>query len=256
MSEQQKPRSSKFLCQASWADAPHLTEQAKAELLAAIPEYQRDARSKGIPELGSGLVYRVAPVDVTVSDFQIPKHWPKAYGLDIGWNWTAAVWGAWNQETDVVYLWSVYKRGQSEPSVHADGVKARGAWIPGVIDPAAFGSNQIDGRKAIELYRQFGLNVEPAENAVESGIYEVWQRLSSGRLKVFESLQEWFYEYGKYQRDTRGRIRKIDDHLMDATRYLIVSGLHRAVHEPKPEEQQLEYVTGGGADVSLGWLGA
>lgn len=248
--------SSKFLVQASWQDAPHLSPQTRAELLASIPEYQRDARSKGIPELGSGLIYKVSPSEITVADFEVPKHWPRAYGLDVGWNWTAAVWCAWNRESDVVYLWSAYKRGQSEPSIHADAIKARGAWIPGVVDPASLGSNQADGRKMVEMYRGHGLNLEPAINAVESGIYEVWQRLSTGRLKVFGSLQEWFYEYGKYQRDQRGRVRKLDDHLMDATRYLVVSGLARATCEPaKDTAQGVDYAyssTVGG----LGWLGA
>ena len=33
---------------------PHLIEQEKADLIAQIPPYQRDARTKGIPALGSG----------------------------------------------------------------------------------------------------------------------------------------------------------------------------------------------------------
>ena len=44
----------KYVIMASWDDVPHLTAQAKAELLASIPPYQRDARSRGIPQLGAG----------------------------------------------------------------------------------------------------------------------------------------------------------------------------------------------------------
>ena len=29
----------------------------------------------------------------------------------------------------------------------------------------------------------------PAQNAVEAGIYNVWQRLSGGKLKVFKSCR-------------------------------------------------------------------
>jgi hypothetical protein len=41
---------SKYLVRATWDE--HLDETAKAELLAAYPSYQRDARTKGIPQLG------------------------------------------------------------------------------------------------------------------------------------------------------------------------------------------------------------
>jgi hypothetical protein len=47
--------SMKFTVMATWDDAPHLDEKTRAELFASIPAYQRDARTKGIPQLGSDL---------------------------------------------------------------------------------------------------------------------------------------------------------------------------------------------------------
>jgi hypothetical protein len=47
----------KITIQAGWDDVPHLTEEAKREMLEAIPPYQREARSKGIPDMGAGAVY-------------------------------------------------------------------------------------------------------------------------------------------------------------------------------------------------------
>jgi len=245
---------SKAIISATWEDAPHLTPRQKAEMWASIPEYQRDARSRGIPQLGEGLIYRTPPKDITVSDFSLPKHWPRAYGLDVGWNWTAAIFGAWNQDDDVVYLYSCYKRGQAEPSVHADGIRARGKWLRGVIDPAAQGSNQVDGSRLLDLYRALDLDLEPADHAVESGIYECWNRFATGRLKVFESLQEFFAEYSKYRRDVRGKVVKQDDHVMDAMRYLILSGLQRACVEIKKEEPEKYTYAIPGAQQSLGWM--
>ena len=223
----------KFCVQATWDDVPHLTAAAKAELLASIPPYQREARSKGVPQLGSGAIYQVPEADVTVNDFEIPAHYPRAFGLDVGWNRTAAVWGAKDLETGVVYLYSEHYRGQAEPTIHAQSIKARGAWIPGVIDPAARGRNQSDGEQMIQLYRREGLNLQPAVNAVEAGLYEVWQLLSTGKLKVFRSLGNWFQEFRLYQRDKEGKVVKASDHLMDATRYLIVSGMQRAKVAPE-----------------------
>jgi hypothetical protein len=64
----------------------------------------------------------------------------------------------------------------------------------------------------------------------------------SGRLKVIASLTNWFREFRKYHRDDKGsgKIVKRDDHLMDATRYLIVSGrlLMRPVPEPAPRPRR------------------
>ena len=56
-------------------------------------------------------------------------------------------------------------------------------------------------------------------------------------LKVMESLSNWFQEFRKYHRDDKGsgKIVKRDDHLMDATRYLIVSGRSRMCTPPRPD---------------------
>ncbi len=100
--------------------APHLGEKEKETLMANIPPYQRDARSKGIPQLGSGAIYPVPESEITVPDMEIPVHWARGYGLDVGWNRTAAIFGALNRDDDVIYLYSEHYRGQAEPSVHAN----------------------------------------------------------------------------------------------------------------------------------------
>ncbi len=186
---------SKFVVMATWDDVPHLSQAMKDELWNSIPPFQRDARSKGVPQLGAGAIYPVPESDFVVDDFPIPEHWPKAYGMDVGWNRTAVPWGAINRETDTLYLFSEHYRGQAEPSIHAESIKARGAWIPGVIDPASRGRSQQDGLQLLQTYIDLGLNLEVAFNGVESGIYEVWQRLSTGRLKVFKSMSNWLYEF-------------------------------------------------------------
>jgi hypothetical protein len=223
---------SKYLVQAGWDSVPHLDEATKAKLLASYPPHERDARTKGIPSLGSGAIYPIPESEFVVPPFAIPVYWPKAYGMDVGWNKTAAIWGARDLSCDCVYLYTEHYRGQAEPSIHAEAIKARGAWIPGVIDPASRGRSQIDGAKLLEMYRGLGLDLEIANNAVEAGIYEVWQRLSTGRLKVFSTCTNWLAEYRLYRRDLNGRIVKDNDHGLDASRYLIMSGLARAKVEP------------------------
>jgi phage terminase large subunit-like protein len=249
---EQETESGKWVIQATWDDVPHLSPEAKAELLASIPPYQREARSKGVPQLGSGAIYQVPESDIVVSDFQIPEYFPRAYGLDVGWNRTAGIWGARDNETGVTYLYSEHYVGQAQPILHAQSIKGRGSWIPGVIDPAARGRSQADGTQLIEIYRECGLSLTPALNAVEAGIYEVWQLMTSGKLKVFRSLGNWLSEFRLYQRDQDGKIVKQNDHLMDATRYLVMSG--RDLMRTKPREREPEYVYQSSNESGQRWM--
>lgn len=211
---------SKYIVFATWDDVPHLNDAVKKELWSSIPPYQRDARSKGVPQLGAGAIYPVPESEFTVDPFGIPVHWPRGYGMDVGWNCTAAIWGAHDRENDILYLTNEYRRSQAEPSIHVHGIKAPGDWIPGFIDPASRGRSQRDGQQLLFDYTQLGLKLSLADNGVESGLYSVWNRLSTGRMKVFKSLSNWFQEFRLYRRDQKGHVVKENDHEMDCTRYL------------------------------------
>ena len=223
---------SKYLVTMTWDDAPHLSEIDKKLLWDSIPPYQRDARTKGLPSLGAGAIYPIPESEIIVEPFEVPKHWPKAFGLDVGWNRTACVWGAHDYESGTRYLYSEYYKGAAEPVIHSSAILARGKWIPGAIDPASRGRGQKDGEKLYQMYIDLGLQIEKAENAVESGIYKVWEMLSSGRLKVFSTLQNWLSEYRIYRRDEKGHIVKANDHLMDCTRYYAMTGTEIETYNP------------------------
>ena len=245
--ENQEAAAVKHITQCDWSQVPHLDEAAKAQLIASTPPYQRDARTKGIPQLGAGAIYRVAESEIIIPRFDIPAHWPRSYALEVGWNRTAAVWGALDRENGIAYLYHEYYHAQAEPVIHATGIKAVGDWIPGVVDPGCLGSSQIDGRTLMGMYGELGLNLQPAANAVESGIYEVWDALSTGRLRVFDTLPHWLSEFRKYHRDEKGKIVKKDDHLMDATRYWWVSGRDWLTDPPaKRDDDMLERLRRGG----------
>jgi phage terminase large subunit-like protein len=205
----------KFCVQIDWDEVPHLSDEDKADLMSSIPPYQREARTKGIPALGSGVIYPVAESAYLVEPFELPRHWPRAFAMDVGWNRTAAIWGAWDRQSDVVYLYDEHYLGESPPQIHGDAIKARGWWIPGVIDPASSGSNQKDGTALRDEYITLGLDLESADNTVEAGIHAVYRRLASGRLKVFRTLPNFMSEIRLYRRDEKGKIVKDRDHLMD-----------------------------------------
>jgi hypothetical protein len=244
---------SKFIVMADWESAPHLSEEAKAEILQSIPPYQRDARTKGIPVLGSGAIYPVPESDIVVPDFELPAHWPRCYGFDVGWNRSAVAFLILNRDTDTLYLYAEHYRGEAEPVIHAEAIRARGKWLRGAIDPASRGRGQTDGRALISMYRDLGLDLTEADNSVETGLYELLTRMTSGRFKVFRSCQNWLSEFRLYRRDEKGRVVKSMDHLMDATRYGH-SRLDQILSTaPQPPRVQTVYVTPGSQ--STGWMG-
>lgn len=214
----------RYLVQAGWKHAPHLTEDQKERLIKSLKlkPYQLKARMDGEPSLGEGAIYPYDAEDIKVKPFLIPAHWPKAYGLDVGWKRTAVIWGAWDRDNDIVYLYSEHYMGQVTPAEHAAAVKGRGKWMVGTIDPAAKGRSQKDGDNLFDLYVDQGLNIIKADNAVEAGIFKVNERIATGRLKVMGALSNWFSEFALYRRDDKGKIVKENDHLMDAMRYLIM----------------------------------
>lgn len=233
----------RYLVQAGWDDAPHLTEKMKTELLRPIPRYQRGARTKGLPMLGKGAIYPIDDDEVRVQPFAIPASWPRCYVLDVGWKKTAALWTAWNPADGVAYHYSEYYRGRLLPSVHASAVKARGEWVPGGVDPAANGASQADGERLLETYGGLGLNLTPMRNEVDTGISLYLEMMVNGMLKVFSTCTNWFAEKNIYRSNDKGVVKE-NDHLMDCGRMTILSG--REIAKSQLDARLGQRATSGG----------
>ena len=105
-------------------------------------------------------------------------------------------------------------------------MNARGDWIQGVIDPASLGSNQVDGRTLMEVYGRLGLRLNPAVNAVESGLTEVWNLLvtATGGARAFRELKGDgsgamnSYHAVTLQFDSRERAQRLAERLRHAVK--------------------------------------
>jgi hypothetical protein len=93
------------------------------------PPHQRDARSKGIPALGSGAIYPVPESSFVVPRFDIPDTWERGYGLDVGWNRTAGIWGRAIRKPKSSRSIRSITGAADEPSIHAAAIRSRGEWI-------------------------------------------------------------------------------------------------------------------------------
>ena len=205
---------------------PHLDEASKRKVLATMLPYQIAARTKGEPSLGVGAIYPIPEADVTVAPFNVPWTWPRSYGLDVGWNRTAAAFVAQDPGSGIYYVYDEHYMSMGEPLTHAAGIRARGEFLVGAIDPASRGRNQDDGRLLFEQYEAAGLNLVVADNAVEAGLLCVWTLLISGQLKIFSTCGNGLREFRKYHRDEKGNIVKTNDHWLDGVRYWAMSGRH------------------------------
>jgi len=213
------------LYQCGWDETPHITDEMKQQMLMSISPHMRDARTKGIPSVGTGQIFPIPRDRYEVEPFDIPPHWERCYGLDVGWNRTAAVFLAWDKESDTLYAYAEYYQAKMEPTDHTKGITAEaGDWMIGAIDPSAAGSSQRDGRSLMDEYINLGLQVEKANNAVETGLATMWRRFVGGKLKIFANCTNLLRELSVYRRNDKGRIVKADDHATDALRYGIMTG--------------------------------
>lgn len=234
------------LTRATWADAPHMTPEKRQAYLEQLPPHQRDMRSKGIPLMGSGLVFPISDDTVMIDAFPIPSHWSKICAVDFGIDHPfAAVWLAHDRDTDTIYVYDTYRERNQTIATQASAIKKRGAWLPIVWPHDGLQRDPKSGVPLADLYRQEGLNMRPEKfsnphapnqkegqggQGVEVGIIEIYNRMETGRFKVFSHLHDWFEEKRQYHRKD-GQIVKLRDDIMAATRYGAMS-MRFAITQP------------------------
>lgn len=228
-------------------DAEHYTAEERADIVAAYPEHEREARARGIPILGSGRVFPVPEEMFAIDAFKIPLYFARIIGVDFGWDHPfAAVDLAHDTEKDVVYVTASYRRTQASPVMHSIALKPWGTWKP-VAWPRDGRSETLAGA-GIALAKQFGehgLNMlgthaqfTDGSVSVEAGIMDILDRMQTERFKVFRHLGDWFEEFRLYHRKD-GLIVKLKDDVMSATRYGTMM-LRHAVVEPRVFRQKAQ----------------
>lgn len=225
----QEPGPDRGLVMMTIDDVGHYTEEEKQRIINSYDPVTRDARTKGIPVLGSGLVFPVPDELIEIKPFQIPDHWPRLGALDFGWDHpTAAVEIAWDRDSDTVYVIREHRLSKATPKAHAMTLRDWGRTLPWVWPHDGNKADMGSGEQLAAQYRGTGMNVMPTHvtfpdgsNGVEAGIMEMLTRMNDGRFKVFTSCQMWFTEKSLYHRKD-GLIVKEGDDLMAATRYAIM----------------------------------
>lgn len=209
-------------------DAEHHTPEERQKIIDSYPAHEREARTKGVPSLGSGRIFPVAEELITVVPFEVPKHWVQICGIDFGWDHpTAGARLAWDRDADVIYVTTVYRQREATPIVHAGALKPWGAWLPWSW-PHDGNNDMAAGPNLASQYRAQGLNLLPeratfedGSNSVEAGLMEMLDRMITGRFKVFSTCGEWFEEFRLYHRKD-GKVVKERDDVISASRYALM----------------------------------
>jgi phage terminase large subunit-like protein len=230
-------------------DALHYSAERRAQIVAGYLPHEREARSKGIPVLGSGRVYPVVESMITCQPFRIPSHWPRICGIDFGWDHPAAgVWIAWDRDTNTRYVYDCYRQREQTPIFHAAIIRAKGAWIPVAWPHDGMQHGKSDGEELAASYRKHGANMLDKKawhpehgNSLEATVGMTLELMQTGSLKVFSHLNEWFEEFRLYHRE-KGLIVPKNDDILSAMRYGLMS-LEEYAALPVPEQS---YITSFG----------
>ena len=213
-------------------EALHYTPEQRETIINSYPPHEREARAMGEPMLGSG---RVFAIDESRIKYEAEKYHPfpnwfaHIAGIDFGWDHpTAVAWLAWDRETDIAYLYDVYRQAEATPIVHAAVIRKRGDWIPVAWPHDGLQHDKGSGIQLAQQYRDLGTPMlderatfEDGSNGLEAGVHEMLIRFETGRLRVASHLTEFWEEFRMYHRKD-GKLIKERDDILAAVRYALM----------------------------------
>lgn len=214
-------------------DVDHYTEEARARIIRSYPEHERDARTSGIPILGSGRVFPLADSAIKCDPFPLPAHWVRIGGLDFGWDHpTAGVEMAWDRDADIVYITREHRQKQKPVDWHALVLKQWGEDLRWAWPHDGKAADKGTGDQLAKQYKKHGLKMlgehatfTDGTNGREAGVLQMLERFMWGKMKVFSTCQMFFEEFRLYHRDEGVIVAEMDD-LLSAARYAMMMLRH------------------------------
>lgn len=206
-------------------DAKHISPEQRAKMIAAWPAHEREARSKGIPMLGSGRIFPYPHEAITEYPItHIPAYWAKLWAIDFGIAHPfAAVLLLWDKDNDVIHVHHSYRASDALPMMHALQMKQIGRAVPVAWPQDGTAREKGTGEALAAQYRKTGLLMLPTHAtwpdgslSTEAAIVEMQQRIETGRFKVAMQLADFLEEFDQYHRKD-GQIVKLHDDILSAT---------------------------------------
>jgi phage terminase large subunit-like protein len=230
-------------------DAEHYSPEERAKIVASYLPHEREARAKGVPALGSGLIFPVPDDEIVIDPIPLQPEWAHIIGIDFGWDHPfGAAHLVHDRDNDVIYVVADYSKRQASPVIHAAAIKPWGPWIPVAWPHDGLRQDKDpSGKEFKELYVEQGLNMLPTKaefdgggTGVEAGLMDMLDRMETGRWKVFSTCTNWLTEKRTYHRKDGVVVKERDD---------VISGSRFAEIERKKVDPRGPY-RGAGA-----WMG-
>ena len=220
-------------------DALHFDADQRRMFIEQYKPYEREARLKGIPMLGSGRCFPVADEVISIPYRPIPPEWPKLIGIDFGWDHpTAAVKMAYDRWNDCIYICDEYRVAEEVPAVHSAALKAWGSWLPVAWPHDGSQTDATSGKAISNEYRKYGCKMhfehatfENGSIGLTAGVDEMLDRMRTNRWKVMDHCTQWFDEFHVYHREKGKIIREVDD-LLCASRYAMMMKRIARIEQP------------------------
>lgn len=228
------PGTSQYMQRATWDDAKHLTEETKEALLAMYPPWQRDMRTKGLPLLGTGLIFDLDMETTKVKRFECPDHWLVINGMDFGWDHPQSHVQLWIDPDDwCIYVAHAMKFSKTQPYEAWERIKSWAKDVPSAWPADGFQTEKGTGKTQKSYYEEAGWQMlhdhatwPDGGNSVEQAIIEIYKLIQLGQFKIFDHLSDVFDEFLQYHRDENGKIVKIKDDIISAIRYAYMMRRH------------------------------
>jgi phage terminase large subunit-like protein len=211
-------------------DVQHYSVEEKARIIASYPAHELEARTKGIPALGSGRVFPIPEEQIAIELRDFPSYWPRIGGMDFGWDHPfAAVELVWDRDSDCVYVSKTYRCRETTPIMHSAALRPWGkdlrwAWPRDgrreTLEGAGVALATQYKEQELEMLHEHA-QFEDGSVSVEAGLMLMLDRMKTGRFKVLRHLNDWWEEFRLYHRKD-GRVVKEGDDLMAATRYALM----------------------------------
>jgi hypothetical protein len=168
-------------------------------------------------------------VDAPLTDFKLPKFWPRVWALDIDRANASVLWAAHDREADTIHIYSEMIVPRYDLTRVADAIRVRSRGYPGLFDHLARGRSQQEGQRIIQALLDLHLDVFTPQVDPDAAVAEVTHRLATKRLKVFgASCPQWLAQYRSYRRNKDGDIVEESDGLMRAMDLLVMEGTRTA----------------------------
>jgi hypothetical protein len=206
---------------------PAFPKKEYYEAKESMPRFQFDMQYRGRYTSPAGLIYDTFDPDIQViKPIDLPKEWPRYFGIDFGQQNTAALWAAQDYSSGTVFIYREYLAGGCHVDEHVENFKRVSGDEPIII--------RVGGSSTEEGWREaFGMQGWPIQKPyvkdVTLGINRAYAFFKTNKIRIFDEctglvneLQDYSWMVDEDYNSIPNKIANKDRyHRLDAMRYLL-----------------------------------